>query len=347
MLDAQRAKFWLFSILLACAFLAPVGVAADDDTDRVVVFGTSLSDPGNAFQITGRNLRPPSYGMDALTDPLDLRIPDLPYAGGGNHFSNGSTWIEQLARRLDAERSVRPAFVRSRGGSANYAVGGTRARDGVAGEISLSMQVSAYLRDRGRFVSGDSLFVIEMGANDIRDAFETALGVLQEGGTLNDALAAGSMVIQQAIGSIAYHIGVLRQNGAEHFLVWGAPDLSLTPAVQRLDSFASGASTLAALFSAGFDANLKAVLAEQPGGSVVILDVYNLLHQIASEPGEFGLTDVSTPCIQPNEPPFRCAHPDRFLFWDGIHPTRAAHGILARKAANALREAFEMGEHDD
>jgi phospholipase/lecithinase/hemolysin len=34
-----------------------------------------------------------------------------------------------------------------------------------------------------------------------------------------------------------------------------------------------------------------------------------------------------------------CAHPEDFLFWDGIHPTRAGHRILAERAAAALDAA--------
>jgi len=31
-----------------------------------------------------------------------------------------------------------------------------------------------------------------------------------------------------------------------------------------------------------------------------------------------------------------CPRPDRFLFWDGIHPSRAGHAILADEAHAAL-----------
>ena len=103
-IHAERAKFWLFSILLAFVALAPGWSAADDRPrlhrpfDGIVVFGDSLSDPGNAFALTGENLTPPSYGMSGVE--LLTLIPDAPYAKGGNHFSNGPTWIEDLGRAL-------------------------------------------------------------------------------------------------------------------------------------------------------------------------------------------------------------------------------------------------------
>src|SRR5437870_5726450 len=46
----------------------------------VVVFGDSLSDPGNAFVILHKVAVPPFSSL----------IPDAPYARGGLHFSNGA-----------------------------------------------------------------------------------------------------------------------------------------------------------------------------------------------------------------------------------------------------------------
>jgi phospholipase/lecithinase/hemolysin len=38
-----------------------------------------------------------------------------------------------------------------------------------------------------------------------------------------------------------------------------------------------------------------------------------------------------------------CSHPNRYLFWDGIRPTRAGHAILARR----VREILGVPPFDD
>src|SRR5829696_289095 len=83
----------------------------------IVVFGTSLSDSGNAFALRGGTSTPPDYDLNPLL------IPNAPYARGGHHFSNGATWVEQFARARGLADSVRPAFA-SASQATNFAVGG-------------------------------------------------------------------------------------------------------------------------------------------------------------------------------------------------------------------------------
>jgi outer membrane lipase/esterase len=325
---AARAKFWLFSILLAVVALAPDWACAGDRLglhrpfDAIVVFGDSLSDPGNAFALTGENLSPPTYGMDTPEELLTL-VPARPYAKGGNHFSNGPTWIEDLGRAIGHAASVRPAFAMNSRGT-NYAVGGATAR--VDGSFHLAVQVDAYLADvRGR-ASPDALHVVALGGNDVRDALR---------------LGGDPTVIAAAIGSIAEHIQMLHAAGARKFLVWNAPNIALTPAVRAVAAASPGVPVLAAAeqLSLAFKQNLDATLAALsalPGIEIVPFDAFTELNQIAAQPAKFGLQDVTTACIQPNVPPFHCRRPDRHLFWDGIHPTRAAHAITAVLVGKAL-----------
>jgi phospholipase/lecithinase/hemolysin len=286
--------------------------------DRVVAFGTSLSDSGNAFALRGGTNTPPDY----LLDPL--LVPSAPYARGGHHFSNGATWIEQFARSIGLAGSVRPAL-ESAGLATNYAVGAARAyEDGV--NFNLSAQVEAFLQDVGGAAPAENLYVIEMGGNDIRDAL-----VAYPGGT--------GAILQAANISIANNIGRLYAAGARNFLVWRAPNVGLTPAIRTLDRISPGAIILATGLTQAFNAGLDGVatqLSALPGIRITRLDAYRLLNDIVADPAAFGLTDVTTACVTPNISPFTCETPDEFLFWDGIHPTSAAHAIIAQEAASAL-----------
>lgn len=52
---------------------------------------------------------------------------------------------------------------------------------------------------------------------------------------------------------------------------------------------------------------------------------------------EMAGNDVRDACLTPNVAPFTCENPDNYRFWDGIHPTKAGHAILAEEAARAVR----------
>jgi phospholipase/lecithinase/hemolysin len=141
----------------------------------------------------------------------------------------------------------------------------------------------------------------------------------------------------QALGAIATNIQRLYLAGARSFLVWTAPNIALTPAIRSLPPAAQG---LMSALTQAFNGNLAGVLglssAGLPGVSFTRLDAYQLLNAIVADPAAYGLTSVTTACLTPSEAPFSCQHPDEYLFWDGIHPTKAAHALLAQLAATML-----------
>jgi phospholipase/lecithinase/hemolysin len=310
--------------LLAAATLAvttgTVRTAAEERFDRIVVLGASLSDSGNAFALRGEVNTPPNY----LLDPF--LVPSAPYARGAHHFSNGATWIEQFAQSRGLAGSTRPAFLQPDSAASNYAVGAARAyEDGV--NVNLSAQVDAFLQQSGGVASADALYTIEMGGNDIRDA----LVAYASGDPAKAAL-----ILQQANIAIANNIGALYAAGARTFLVWRAPDIGLTPAIRTLGQ---GAMTLGNGLTQGFNAALDSVVAQlsqYPGIRIVRLDAYRLLNDLVAQQDAFGLTNVTTACVTPSVAPFKCESPDEFLFWDGIHPSKAVHAIIAGEAASSL-----------
>ncbi|MCX7056079.1 MAG: SGNH/GDSL hydrolase family protein, partial [Proteobacteria bacterium] len=108
------------SCLLLFFALCAGSVQAAAAPGRIVVFGDSLSDPGNYYAAFG-----------TLSLPPYAPLPDSPYAIGRAHYSNGPTWIEQLADTLDRSGDARPAL-RHSAHAANYAVGRARARAAAA-----------------------------------------------------------------------------------------------------------------------------------------------------------------------------------------------------------------------
>jgi outer membrane lipase/esterase len=82
--------------------------------------------------------------------------------------------------------------------------------------------------------------------------------------------------------------------------------------------------------------NVLTQLSVAYGIDIARLDAYGLLTELVANPGQFGLADVTTACVTPDVAPFACTNPDEFLFWDGIHPNAAVHGIIAQRVASVL-----------
>ena len=314
------ALFMSAAVLAAVTIAVPI--AAPAPFGRIVAFGASLSDSGNAFALKGETNTPPDYMLDPLL------VPSAPYARGGHHFSNGATWVEQFARSVGLAGSVRPAFLAADPTATNYAVGGARAHEDFI-NVNLSTQVQAYLQQTGGVASPDALYTIEMGGNDIRDA----LVAYPSGGS--------GPILHDAIVSIAVNIQTLYAAGARTFLVWRAPDVGMTPAIRRLNVISPGAAYLASQLTQGFNAGLDGVVAQLkglPGIRIVKLDAFRLLNDLVAHPVDFGLTNVTTACVTPYVPPVTGERPDAYLFWDGIHPTKAVHAIIAAEAGSVLAQ---------
>ena len=308
--------------VLALVMLVPASPALADAPHRFVVFGDSLSDPGNAFVLL----------RDVEIPPFDSLIPDAPYARGAFHFSNGPTWVEQLSLLDHALPSAGPALFIPLVFS-NYAVGGARARH--EGPFDLSTQVGLFVRDfRGQGPSG-ALYIVFAGGNDLRDALQ-ALAVDTSG-------AASLAIVQTALFSIRDNLLTLHAAGARHFLVPNAPDIGLAPAVRLQGPGAQGAATfLAGEFNRLLELTLQGLEASL-GVEIVRVDVFRMLNEVVAAPEAFGLTDATHPCIALNTRAHAfCASPNKFLFWDGIHPTVAGHRILAQRANAALGAASSL-----
>jgi len=292
----------------------------------MIVFGDSLSDPGNVFVVTGEHsVRP--FNAD--------NIPDAPYARGGHHFSNGKTWIEQLSADLKLKGGTGPELRTS--AFTNYAFGAARAR--MTGVMDLSSQVGLLLSNTKGNIPADALYSVYVGGNDVRDATATFFDVFFNTGNPVAAQLAAEAVVGEAVQSIADNIMLLTSLGATNFLVPNVPNIGVTPAIQSLGPQAVEVATG---LSSGFNAALETALFNLENGldiQITRLDVFKLINDAVADPDIADLVNVTEPCITPlvRKGAF-CNKPDDYLFWDGIHPTRAGHAYLAGAGLEALAQ---------
>ncbi len=318
--------------------MASSALAGGQQHDSMVVFGDSLSDPGNFYQLFGdKEMRP--------FEPEN--IPDAPYVRGGFRFSNGATWIEQLTRRLHIRPSGAPA-ARAPTVFTNYAVGRSRARntllDGVFSDETLTSQVDRFLQDFSGSIPTDATYTLWIGSNDVSDALGAFL--------LGDAVT-GEAIITAAVTNTATELGRLYLAGARNFLVVSVPDFSITPRVRLLARESCAAlpepaqpaceqqiRSEVSMVSGAYNWALNQALAALPPDptlSVRTLDFSPLLHDVLANPQAYGLQNVTGACTVPET--LRgavCRKPHTYLFWDGQHPTRAGHRILAQYARQQL-----------
>jgi outer membrane lipase/esterase len=268
---------------------------------------------------------------DSLTDAGWFR-PALVQAAGpqaailGKFTTNpGLVWSEYLADFYGTA-----ALSANQGGS-NYAVGGARVGTDGSGGLgpipSLATQVNSYLTANGGRADANALYTVWGGANDL---FAVAAGAPAEA-------TIGAAVMSQ-IGIV----GALQTAGARYVLVPTIPDLGLTPAARAQGAAAQAQFTQIAT---SYNTALFGGLASA-GLRVIPLDTFHLFQEVAANPAAFGFSNITGTACQPQITaqsltcnPGSYVSPDAatsYAFADGVHPTGAAHEIIADYAVSIL-----------
>lgn len=326
-------------VVLACWF-SPLSAQVPS---QLFVFGDSLSDPGNYFALY-QQLEVQPYQAEPRGSAF---VPEFPYAVGGAHFTNGETWVEQLAAMLGDPRSGSPA-ARAPGTFGNYAVGRSRARhvllEGVFNDVNLDTQVQAFLGDFGGVAPAEATYVIWIGSNDVADSLLAAMAAVAAG----QQPTIPSPRLVSALVNIQTNIAVLYQAGARRFLMVTVPNLGLTPRVQQLRSVNEMAPIVAGIYSGLFNGGLGNIMhgftlhSDFDEIRFGVLDASSLLQSVILDPARYGLEVVNQPCIYSDTRGRSfCSNPQSHLFWDAQHPTTAAHGIFAEAAFQELIELWD------
>jgi phospholipase/lecithinase/hemolysin len=226
--------------------------------------------------------------------------PSPPYFQG--RYSNGPVWVEHLGSKLGLNNTK----------NINFACGGATTISGSLNGIPGTLaQVYNYTKSQQK-LNPNALYIVWAGANDY---------------------LFGATNTNSAIANLSNAVQSLLTAGAKTVLVANLPDLGKIPATYSTFN-SSSLSAVTNLHNLELTKSIDSLQQKFGSGNQIIqLDVNSLYREAISNPAKFDFTNVTSSCLSNIA---TCSNPDKFLFWDGIHPTTAAHRILADAALKAI-----------
>jgi thermolabile hemolysin len=261
-------------------------------TERMIVFGDSLSDTQNLFNAA--QWRFPAPGSWFL-----------------GRFSNGPVWPEYLSRSLHL-----PTY--------NWAIGAAAADQMlvIPGFVQQVESWQAYMREAKNYDPQKSLFYLMIGANDL----------LKYGRTPAQSLA-----------SIEQGLNMLMDRGARKILVSNLPDVTRAP-VFLIRKDAVKVAVDVATFNAGLSKLIQG-LSTRRGIDIVLFDAHAFFGRVIDNPQAAGFAEANQSCLRIDTDSalnYLRGHdlragcdPERYVFWDQLHPTSAMH----RQIGEAIKAA--------
>lgn len=290
--------------------------------DGMVVFGDSLSDDGNLYCASVPSACGASYLMRFTTNP-------------------GQTAVEHIGDYFGAD--ITPALL----GGTDFAFGGAGILNNSPGTPAsvplLPAQLGMYLQATGNRADPNTLYAVWGGANDIfYNAYVSAMGGLTPAQVQANLQAAA-----------ATELGMIKQlgdAGARYVMVFNLPNIGLTPS-----GIAQGPQAAAQLtgLSITFNNALNAGLAST-GVNIIPVNTFAMLNEIVADPSRYGFTNVTQPactgssfgCMPAGTPgassTYQPGSESSYLFADGVHPTTAAHAMLAQYAESIVIAPGQM-----
>ena len=263
-----------------------------------VVFSAQQPEPINELYVFGDSLSDVGTVFRATGGTYP---PSPTYFQG--RYSNGRIWAEYLADRLHLSSRQ----------TNNFACGGaTTGSERNTLVPGLLTQVQSFTQTHQQ-TNPNGLYVLWAGANDYLQGVSSA-----------------TVPVENVTGAITSLAGV----GAKKILVANLPDLGQLPAT-RTSANSASLSALTQAHNQGLRRSLKLLSQQYSDLQIVTLDANTLYRDAITNPAAFGFTNVISSCLSGSR---ACGNSDQFLFWDGIHPTTAAHRILGEAAFSAIQD---------
>ena len=303
--NGHRAKLRAIlqtSIAAAALFCAGNPGSAQTITNRIITFGDSLSDNGNAFALVGAQ-------------------PTGPYASG--RFTNDRVFVEYLAASGTLARSGALTLFGGQPvspGNVDFAFGGSRTDTLATPFPGIQTQINGFFAAGGTIGAND-VVTLWGGANNLFQGIPVAAATPATATTVLGGIATS------AAGNEIAQVQQLATAGARTIVVLNLPDFS------RLPAFAGAPAQLAGFGSSTFNTalltGLQGVAAANRNTNIVSIDTATAFNAVLANPAPFGISNITTPCLITGN----CTNA---LFYDGVHPTAIGQRIVAAVVYNNL-----------
>jgi phospholipase/lecithinase/hemolysin len=145
------------------------------------------------------------------------------------------------------------------------------------------------------------------------------------------------------VGHLAADLQRLIAAETQNFLVLNLPPLGLAPRFNRDPLQSAEMNNITKEFNTALTVALDTLEKSEPDVTIYRLDVAGLFNNVVADPAAFGfanVTDPAAPGLEPGDSSYDTRQivtdPHRYLFWDELHPTTAAHALLAQRALAAV-----------
>ena len=197
-------------------------------------------------------------------------------------------------------------------------------------------QVELFLSFNGQRASPENLYVFWAGANNLFQSFGSVSSFVKF-----------PEIAKNAADSVAADIATLASAGGKHFLWMNLPPLGHVPYVNDNSDIFVRALGPAAADGAALVFNDE--LARQVNGlqtkygiDIAVVNTNSLFSAITANPSKYGFVDVRDAGWCGTDGVKACTrdNPHTFLFWDELHPTTAAHQVLAQFTYSYVASRF-------
>jgi phospholipase/lecithinase/hemolysin len=288
---------------------------------KLLVFGDSLSDPGNLNKLTQGAALPPRVFYKS-------------------RFANGPIWTDYVSQSLNW-------------GMDNFAVGFAETKNGGSmGEAdipSLLQQISGSKSELKKFDFASTLVVIWIGPqNYIKNA------VKAQDANQNPVTETLEKQVKQAIADIQDGIEDLTDIGFRQFVIGTMPELGGLSRNPKDPPKASDAVLYAvtAAHNTALRAMIKDLPNEMPEVNVTVFQAHEINLKTNENPKAYGFHLLDAPCYVGNiQGRFDgvkafCTDPSGYKYWEHVHPSSKMHCVYASQFLADISAAGKIADFD-